>query len=248
MKKIVLSIISLAVALTMLTGCMVVKDLKNAYNEGYEKAGKDIMKENLGRELVKSDEYGCVTVLKTTWGMELRECISLLKLEDNTEIKYNSEGHMIFESEETVFGEKANVTFVFDSTNPIIPDGGLQQVDVEFEKSLDLEFVQTQIEDVHDFMSTQVTEKRKEDPTNKNQFIISYTNKNKLADLEDSLKSACGHKIADIFPADNDWIEAYMNMTALSSVDVYYDKDKKVSRIVFEGRWAGFVNAISKDK
>jgi len=242
MKKIVLSIISLVVALTMLTGC--------SFAKGLNKQSPEAMKEKLGRELVASDDYGCVTVLNTYWGMSIDECLTALNLaKEDVKITKLALNNTFFQSEAIIFDEKAKLTFNFELSNDYIPyDLGLVKVTVEFEKSLDLNFVKKQVKKQYDAMDTKFVQKKGEDYTQKNQPLISFKNANKISNLKDPLKSDYKNFLIATSTPDSNDIDESMNVIALSSIYIFYDKGEQVKKVDFKGAGAAQVNYFADSK
>jgi len=143
-------------------------------------------------EPTESDKYGCLTVLGTSWGMSLDECLKVLDLKkEDVKTEDNGEGQLAFQIEKTVFGKKAKVVFVFNDgeiNGKFVPIG-LKKVSIVFEEQFDLKSAEEKVAKEHQAKNIEF----KKHDTNVlfplGMFGVSYKNKNTIASLDDDLRA-----------------------------------------------------------
>lgn len=196
-----------------------------------------------------SDEYGCLTVLGSSWGMSLDECLKVLKLKKE-DVKIKAEdGFSSFEIDKNFLGKQAKVSFLFyDEVKEKIIPIGLNQVDIWFEEQLDLEIAKAQIIKDHKVKNIEFEEIYKPVTLQDDKFALSYENKNKVGSIDDGLTVQYNEFLIKLGSKDIDSTMKFRQNRALSSVSVVFDKSKKVYSIRYEGFEAAMINQASKLK
>lgn len=200
-----------------------------------------------------SDQYGCLTVLGTSWGMSLDECLKVLDLKkEDVKTEDNGEGQLAFQIEKTVLGKKAKVVFIFNDgeiNGKFVPIG-LKKVSVVFEEQLELENAEEQVAKEHEARNIEFKKHSSNVLYPVGMLGESYKNKNTIASLDDDLRAKYDAYLIEL-GSNAALIEENKKDEILSSVTIKYDNDGKVYGVDYNGIEAAYINYVSeksKDK
>lgn len=208
--------------------------------------GKDKDKNN-NADGTKKDKYGCVTVLGTSWGMSIDDCISALKLKkEDLSIKTQVGGLSSFSVEKEIYGAKATISFMFQGKeNEGTIDLGLYQVDATYTDAITAVKVKEEIKKAYDAQGAQFEEIKISNEAAPDMEVVSFRNNKLVSGIEDGIKTKYTELMITMGARDAQWVEESIFQNSISSVDIFI-AGANVSKIEFKGSESAYINYLSK--